>query len=40
MTLDQDFTADDYFTLTQRRHEWAVTQDFVAKGAVGSRYKG
>ncbi len=39
MTLDQDFTADDYFTLTQRRHEWAVTQDFVAKGAVGSRYK-
>lgn len=39
MTLDQDFTAADYFTLTQRRHEWAVTQDFVAKGRGGSRYR-
>ena len=39
MTLDQDFTAADYFTLTQRRHEWAVTQDVVAKGRVGTHYK-
>lgn len=39
MTLDQDFTTADYFTLTQRRWEWAVTQDFVAKGRVGSGYK-
>ena len=32
MTLDQDFLPLDYFTLTQRRHEWALTQDFVVKG--------
>ncbi len=32
MTLDQDFLTDDYFTLTQRRHEWALTQDFIASG--------
>lgn len=38
MTLDQDFLPLDYFTLTQRRHEWAVTQDFVAKGTAGSHY--
>lgn len=35
MTLDQDFLPQDYFTLTQRRHEWSLTQDFVAKGNVG-----
>lgn len=35
MTLDQDFLPLDYFTLTQDRKEWAVTQDFVAKGDVG-----
>ena len=31
MTLDQDFTVHDYFTLTQARHEHAVTQDFIAR---------
>ncbi len=33
MTLDQDFLPLEYFTLTQRRHEWALTQDFVVKGS-------
>lgn len=32
MTLDQDFLPEDYFTITQRRKEWAVTQDLFAKG--------
>lgn len=32
MTLDQDFLPLDYFTLTQRRHEWALTQDVIARG--------
>lgn len=36
MTLDQDFLPVDYFTLTQARHEWAVTQDLVARGATSS----
>ncbi len=31
MTLDQDFTVNDYFTLTQARREHAVTQDFIAR---------
>jgi outer membrane receptor protein involved in Fe transport len=31
MTLDQDFTVRDYFTLTQARSEHAVTQDFIAR---------
>lgn len=31
MTLDQDFTEHDYFTLTQARREHAVTQDFVVR---------
>ena len=31
MTLDQDFTVHDYFTLTQKRREHAVTQDFIAR---------
>lgn len=31
MTLDQDFTPHDYFTLTQARREHAVTQDLVAR---------
>lgn len=35
VTLDQDFTPDDYFTLTQRRHEWTVTQDFTLSGKHG-----
>lgn len=38
MTLDQDFLPAEYFTLTQRRHERAFTQDFIAKGMSG-RYK-
>lgn len=32
MTLDQDFLPIDYFTLAQRRKEWAFTQDLFAKG--------
>ncbi len=32
MTLDQDFLPLEYFTLTQKRKEWALTQDFVVKG--------
>lgn len=36
MTLDQDFTPLDYFTLTQKRREWAVTQDLFTKGTRGS----
>ncbi len=35
MTLDQDFQPVDYFTLTQHRHEWALTQDVVARGVKG-----
>jgi outer membrane receptor protein involved in Fe transport len=31
MTLDQDFTPRDYFTLTQARREHAVTQDLIAR---------
>ena len=31
MTLDQDFTVKDYFTLTQARREHAVTQDFIIR---------
>ena len=31
MTLDQDFTPHDYFTLTQARREHAVTQDLIAR---------
>lgn len=31
MTLDQDFTERDYFTLTQARREHAVTQDFIVR---------
>lgn len=36
MTLDQDFLPEDYFTLTQKRHEWSVTQDFIASGKAGN----
>ncbi len=40
LTLDQDFLPLDYFTLSQRRHEWNVTQDFIARGTAASgRYK-
>ncbi len=40
LTLDQDFLPKDYFTLTQKRHEWSVTADFVASSrkAVGDVY--
>ncbi len=38
MTLDQDFLPQDYFTLTQKRHEWAFTADLVAKGKAGKHY--
>ena len=31
MTLDQDFTPDSYFTLTQKRRENAITQDLIAR---------
>ena len=31
MTLDQDFTEYDYFTLTQARREHVVTQDFIVR---------
>lgn len=36
MTLDQDFLPDDYFTLTQKRKEWAFTEDLFTKGSRGS----
>jgi len=39
MTLDQDFLPLDYFTLTQKRHEFAFTTDFVASGNAGNAYK-
>ncbi|MDD2960739.1 MAG: TonB-dependent receptor [Muribaculaceae bacterium] len=39
MTLDQDFLPIPYFTLTQSRKEYALTQDLIAKGKVGNKYK-
>lgn len=36
MTLDQDFLPLSYFTLTQARHEWALTQDLVFRGERGA----
>ncbi|MCC8070801.1 MAG: TonB-dependent receptor [Bacteroidales bacterium] len=38
MTLDQDFLPLEYFTLQQMRHEWAVTQDFVARSSNKGPY--
>lgn len=35
VTLDQDFTPLDFFTLSQGRHEWALTQDLVMRGNAG-----
>ncbi len=35
MTLDQDFTPESYFTLTQKQKEWTFTQDFIARGSKG-----
>lgn len=36
LTLDQDFTTDDYFTLTQARKEWTFTEDLFTKGSRGA----
>ena len=36
LTLDQDFTTADYFTLTQARKEWTVTEDLFTKGSRGA----
>ncbi|MBQ9077735.1 MAG: TonB-dependent receptor [Muribaculaceae bacterium] len=36
MTLDQDFLPLEYFTLTQKCDEWAMTQDFVVSGSAGA----
>ena len=38
MTLDQDFTVDPYFTLTQERKEHAVTEDIVARSTSTGAY--
>lgn len=38
MTLDQDFTTDPYFTLTQARKEHAVTEDIVARSTSTGAY--
>ncbi|MDE6206621.1 MAG: TonB-dependent receptor [Muribaculaceae bacterium] len=35
MVLDQDFLPADYFTLTQRRNEWALTEDLFTRGSRG-----
>ncbi|MCH5347391.1 MAG: TonB-dependent receptor, partial [Muribaculaceae bacterium] len=34
MTLDQDFLPVSYFTLTQKRKEWAFTEDLTIDGTV------
>lgn len=39
MTIDNDFTPLPYFTLTQKRHEWSVTEDLVARSHKGSHYQ-
>lgn len=39
MTMDQDFLPDDYFVMSQLRHEWNVTEDLVATGVVGGKYR-
>lgn len=38
MTLDQDFREAPYFTLTQRKHELGLTQDFVASMAPAENW--
>ncbi|MDE5728064.1 MAG: TonB-dependent receptor [Duncaniella sp.] len=35
MTLDQDFTPQSLFTLSQRIHEWSLTEDVVFRGTKG-----
>lgn len=39
MTLDQDFQPLDYFTLTQAKKEWGLTQDFVFRSLSLGKYK-
>ena len=40
MTLDQDFLPLPYFTLQQKQHEWAVTEDLLFRGkAAEGKYK-
>lgn len=39
MMLDQDFSSADYFTLRQKRKEWAFTGDFVARGPQSGHYR-
>lgn len=36
MVVDQDFTPQSYFTLMQKRKEWALTEDLYTKHAHGS----
>lgn len=38
MTLDQDFLPLEYFTLTQAKKEWALTEDIVVKGNNTGKY--
>lgn len=38
MTLDQDFTPEPYFTLTQKRREHGVTQEIVVSGLNQGAY--
>lgn len=38
MVLDQDFSPEEYFTLQQKRKEWAFTGDFVARGPQTGNY--
>jgi len=35
MTLDQDFLPVSYFTLTQKRKEWSLSEELVARGTHG-----
>lgn len=35
MTLDQDFLPEDYFTLAQKRRDYAFTEDLYTKGVRG-----
>ena len=41
MTLDQDFLPVSYFTLSQIRREWAVTEDFAVDGSfsIGNKFR-
>lgn len=39
MTLDQDFQPVDYFTLTQAKKEWGITQDVVIRSQEDKKYK-